>query len=72
MLGQSNMAGRGFIKEVIPIYSERIQMLYNGRYLLQQIVYKSRKDVYRNDWTCIRRNFDFIKRYKMFDYLEII
>lgn len=32
MLGQSNMAGRGFIKEVQPIYNERIQMLSNGRW----------------------------------------
>lgn len=32
MLGQSNMAGRGFIKEVQPIYNERIQMLRNGRW----------------------------------------
>ncbi|HBF7091162.1 TPA: sialate O-acetylesterase [Clostridioides difficile] len=32
MLGQSNMAGRGFISEVTPIYNERIQMLRNGRW----------------------------------------
>lgn len=32
MLGQSNMAGRGFINEVTPIYNERIQMLRNGRW----------------------------------------
>jgi hypothetical protein len=32
MLGQSNMAGRGFIHEVPPIYNERIQMLRNGRW----------------------------------------
>ena len=32
MLGQSNMAGRGFINEVPPIYNERIQMLRNGRW----------------------------------------
>ena len=32
MLGQSNMAGRGFIHEVAPIYNERIQMLRNGRW----------------------------------------
>ncbi|MBL4931594.1 sialate O-acetylesterase [Clostridium paridis] len=32
MLGQSNMAGRGFIDEVTPIYNERIQMLRNGRW----------------------------------------
>lgn len=30
MLGQSNMAGRGFIHEVSPIYNERIKMLRNG------------------------------------------
>lgn len=32
MLGQSNMAGRGYIYEVAPIYNERIQMLRNGRW----------------------------------------
>lgn len=32
MLGQSNMAGRGFINEVPTIYNERIQMLRNGRW----------------------------------------
>lgn len=32
MLGQSNMAGRGFINEVAPIYNERIKMLRNGRW----------------------------------------
>lgn len=32
MLGQSNMAGRGYIHEVPPIYNERIQMLRNGRW----------------------------------------
>lgn len=32
MLGQSNMAGRGFIHEVPPIVNERIQMLRNGRW----------------------------------------
>lgn len=32
MLGQSNMAGRGFIDEVPPIYNERIQMLRNGQW----------------------------------------
>ena len=32
MLGQSKMAGRGFINEVHPIYNERIQMLRNGRW----------------------------------------
>lgn len=32
MLGQSNMAGRGFINEVPPIYNERIYMLRNGRW----------------------------------------
>lgn len=32
MLGQSNMAGRGFVNEVPPIYNERIQMLRNGRW----------------------------------------
>lgn len=30
MIGQSNMAGRGFIKEVPPIYDEHIKMLRNG------------------------------------------
>lgn len=32
MIGQSNMAGRGIIQEVPPIYNERIQMLRNGRW----------------------------------------
>ena len=32
MVGQSNMAGRGFLHEVTPIYNERIQMLRNGRW----------------------------------------
>lgn len=32
MIGQSNMAGRGFINEVPIICSERIQMLRNGRW----------------------------------------
>ncbi|MBP1039603.1 sialate O-acetylesterase [Vagococcus sp. BWB3-3] len=32
MLGQSNMAGRGFVSQVPPIYNERIQMLRNGRW----------------------------------------
>ena len=32
MLGQSNMAGRGYIHEVPQIYNERIQMLRNGKW----------------------------------------
>lgn len=32
MIGQSNMAGRGFINEVPMICNERIQMLRNGRW----------------------------------------
>ncbi|WP_442870354.1 sialate O-acetylesterase [Anaerocolumna sp. AGMB13025] len=32
MIGQSNMAGRGFLQEVPPIINERIQMLRNGRW----------------------------------------
>ncbi|GCF93067.1 acetylxylan esterase [Enterococcus florum] len=32
LIGQSNMAGRGFVREVPPIYHERIQMLRNGRW----------------------------------------
>ena len=32
MIGQSNMAGRGFIKEVKQIYDENIKMLVNGRW----------------------------------------
>lgn len=32
MIGQSNMAGRGFLHEVPPIINERIQMLRNGRW----------------------------------------
>ncbi|MDG0811158.1 sialate O-acetylesterase [Cohnella rhizosphaerae] len=32
MLGQSNMAGRGFLHEVDPIYRENIKMLRNGQW----------------------------------------
>lgn len=32
LIGQSNMAGRGFLREVKPIYNERIFMLRNGRW----------------------------------------
>ncbi|XXM70763.1 sialate O-acetylesterase [Lysinibacillus sphaericus] len=32
LIGQSNMAGRGFIEDVPPIYNEHIQMLRNGRW----------------------------------------
>lgn len=32
MLGQSNMAGRGFLHEVDPIYHEKIKMLRNGQW----------------------------------------
>ncbi|MBL1230602.1 sialate O-acetylesterase [Enterococcus sp. BWB1-3] len=32
MIGQSNMAGRGFLDDVEPIYNERIKMLRNGRW----------------------------------------
>ncbi|GGP15510.1 sialate O-acetylesterase [Oceanobacillus neutriphilus] len=32
LIGQSNMAGRGFIKDVSPIYNEHINMLRNGRW----------------------------------------
>lgn len=32
LIGQSNMAGRGFLNEVTPIYNERIFMLRNGRW----------------------------------------
>ncbi len=32
LIGQSNMAGRGFTYEVPPIYNERIMMLRNGRW----------------------------------------
>ena len=32
MIGQSNMAGRGYIKEVTPIFDEQIMMLVNGRW----------------------------------------
>lgn len=34
LIGQSNMAGRGFLEEVPPIYHERIHMLRNGRWQL--------------------------------------
>ncbi|MBU3144863.1 sialate O-acetylesterase [Clostridium sp. CF012] len=32
MIGQSNIAGRGFLKDVPPICNERIKMLRNGRW----------------------------------------
>lgn len=32
MIGQSNMAGRGFLNEVAPIHDEGIKMLRNGRW----------------------------------------
>ncbi|WP_159721555.1 sialate O-acetylesterase [Enterococcus sp. CSURQ0835] len=32
LVGQSNMAGRGFLHEVAPIYNEKIKMLRNGRW----------------------------------------
>ena len=32
LIGQSNMAGRGFIDDVSPIYNEHIKMLRNGRW----------------------------------------
>lgn len=32
LIGQSNMAGRGFVKDVPPIYNEHIHMLRNGRW----------------------------------------
>ena len=32
MIGQSNMAGRGFLSDVPAIYNENIQMLRNGRW----------------------------------------
>jgi hypothetical protein len=32
LIGQSNMAGRGFIGDVSPIYNEHINMLRNGRW----------------------------------------
>ncbi|MGJ7922582.1 sialate O-acetylesterase [Neobacillus sp. LXY-4] len=32
LIGQSNMAGRGFIEDVSPIYNEHINMLRNGRW----------------------------------------
>lgn len=32
LIGQSNMAGRGFLQEVRPLYDERIFMLRNGRW----------------------------------------
>ena len=31
LIVQSNMAGRGFLHEVTPIYNENIFMLINGR-----------------------------------------
>ncbi|RYE27354.1 MAG: sialate O-acetylesterase [Sphingobacteriaceae bacterium] len=32
MIGQSNMAGRGYLKDVKPIYNDKIKMLVNGRW----------------------------------------
>ena len=32
IIGQSNMAGRGFVNEVEPIENDRIQVLRNGRW----------------------------------------
>lgn len=32
MIGQSNMAGRGFLQDVAPIYDERLHMLRNGQW----------------------------------------
>ena len=32
LIGQSNMAGRGYLHEVTPIYNENIFMLRNGRW----------------------------------------
>lgn len=32
LIGQSNMAGRGFVQEAPPIYNERIKILCNGRW----------------------------------------
>lgn len=32
LIGQSNMAGRGFLEDVTPIYNEHIHMLRNGRW----------------------------------------
>ncbi|RZK95469.1 MAG: sialate O-acetylesterase, partial [Hymenobacter sp.] len=32
LLGQSNMAGRGFLQDVPPIYDDHINMLRNGRW----------------------------------------
>ena len=32
LIGQSNMAGRGFLNEAAPIYNENIFMLRNGRW----------------------------------------
>lgn len=36
LVGQSNMAGRGFIDEVTPIIDERIMMLRNGRWQMME------------------------------------
>lgn len=36
LIGQSNMAGRGFIHEVPPIYNERIEVLCNGRWQMMR------------------------------------
>ena len=36
LVGQSNMAGRGFLRDVPPIYDEHINMLRNGRWQTMQ------------------------------------
>ncbi len=36
LIGQSNMAGRGFVNEVPPIYNEDIVMLRNGRWQIMR------------------------------------
>lgn len=42
LIGQSNMAGRGFTHEVPPIYNERIMMLRNGRWPIGRYTMASR------------------------------
>lgn len=36
LIGQSNMAGRGFIDEVPPIIDERMMMLRNGKWQMME------------------------------------
>ena len=51
LIGQSNMAGRGFLHEVPPIYDERIWMLRNGRWQMMTEPIHFDRSVAGN-WSC--------------------